>query len=324
MEHLNFGILGTGNIINNALIAPSKNTPINLYGVASSSAYRAQKIANKYNIRHHSNYAGLINDENIDALYIALSNEKHTKWAIKGLESGKHILLEKPLCLSYEDAIKIKTSLIAKSKIYLLEGIMVQHHPWQDVIKRLVSSKKHGILRKIETFFTFNLGNYNYKKSYKFNPKKGGGCFYDNAPYWSQILQQFTRLKPTKIKIDNCSKAGIGYIENIDVSVEFANGLISKFSSSYNKEYNASHYFFFDKALIKVRNFTRPCFGNQKLILEVIVGNEKQRIIFSPENYYANQLNHFLKVIKNQERPIPIEQSIERIEFFEKILRYCN
>ncbi|KXH53978.1 hypothetical protein CNYM01_13645 [Colletotrichum nymphaeae SA-01] len=97
-DALKFGILGAANIAPLALILPAKTHPeVVVYAVAARDKKRAIDFAKKYNIpKVMDDYQALLDDANIDAVYIPLPNGLHLEWAMKALAQGKHVLLEKP------------------------------------------------------------------------------------------------------------------------------------------------------------------------------------------------------------------------------------
>ncbi|CAG8961008.1 hypothetical protein HYFRA_00002548, partial [Hymenoscyphus fraxineus] len=95
---IRIGLLGASNIGPIAIINPARSHPeVIIAAVAARDEAKAKKYAEKYGIpTTFSSYQDLIDDPSIDAVYIPLPNGLHYKWALKCLEAGKHILLEKP------------------------------------------------------------------------------------------------------------------------------------------------------------------------------------------------------------------------------------
>ena len=102
---LNWGLLSTAHI-NQALIPPLNASKRNrLLAVASRSQSSADDYARKWNIPHAlSSYDALIGDPEIDVIYNSLPNHLHAEWTIKALQSGKHVLCEKPFALTLAEA----------------------------------------------------------------------------------------------------------------------------------------------------------------------------------------------------------------------------
>ncbi|MFM8423647.1 MAG: Gfo/Idh/MocA family protein, partial [Chloroflexota bacterium] len=125
---LNWGLLSTAKI-NRALIKPlnaSKRT--RLLGVASRSQASADAYAREWSIpRAYGSYEAMLADPEINVVYNSLPNHLHAEWTINALQSGKHVLCEKPLALTLDEV----DSIIAVSKEtgnIATEAFMYRHH----------------------------------------------------------------------------------------------------------------------------------------------------------------------------------------------------
>src|SRR5262245_13087654 len=96
---LRIGILGAARIAPMALVRPARDVPeARIAAVAARDAERAARFATRHGIpRVHGSYQALLDDPEIDAVYIPLPNGLHCEWSVRALESGKHVLCEKPM-----------------------------------------------------------------------------------------------------------------------------------------------------------------------------------------------------------------------------------
>lgn len=101
---LRWGLLGTARI-NRSVIPPLRASVRNrLVAVASRTQARAAACAREWGIgRAFGSYESLLAAPDVDVIYIPLPNGLHAKWTVRALESGKHVLCEKPLALTPED-----------------------------------------------------------------------------------------------------------------------------------------------------------------------------------------------------------------------------
>ncbi|MEY4233016.1 MAG: hypothetical protein RL144_1216, partial [Actinomycetota bacterium] len=99
---IRWGFLGAGYIATNAL-APAVHAAksATLQAVASRDVIRSQSLEP---VRVHSTYQDLLDDPDIDAVYISLANHQHCEWSIKALNAGKHVLCEKPIAMNASEA----------------------------------------------------------------------------------------------------------------------------------------------------------------------------------------------------------------------------
>jgi predicted dehydrogenase len=128
-----------------AIIHPAEtHGDVLLYGVASRDYNKARSYAKKYKFsKAYGSYEELLDDPDIDAVYIPLPNGMHGEWAIKALEKGKHVLLEKPLTANADEAKKVFEAAKKAGKV-CVEGFHWRFHPAAHVVDALVSSRRYG------------------------------------------------------------------------------------------------------------------------------------------------------------------------------------
>jgi dTDP-3,4-didehydro-2,6-dideoxy-alpha-D-glucose 3-reductase len=316
----NLGIIGCANITQVSIINPLKSIDtIGLYGVASSSKNRAMEFAAKYEIPNiYNSYSDLLKDNNIDFVYIALSNNLHSEWCINSANAGKHIIVEKPASLKYEDFKEVKNC-CERNNVKLLEAIMVQHHPWQKYLTSLVKSKKYGNLKTITTSISFVPRN-NFKDNYRTVQEAGGGVFFDLAPYWLQFLQCFGSITEAVYSGESGFDGPNGCDWTFNSKLIFTSGIKCFFEGSFEKPYKVTHELEFENAVIKMNDFYRANFGNLKVSLSIFEKEKgsEQKVFFEPQNYYVNQLNYFLQLLDGIQGD-DTDKTLERILILEKI-----
>lgn len=125
------------------------------------------------------NYQAVIDDDSVDAVYICLSNEAHLPWIRASIAAGKHVLCEKPLVLTEEDASSA-FALAAEAGKILVEGVWSRWHPRMRRIVELTRSGALGDITGFQGAFTFDevtAGNYRLSSAH------GGGALYDVGIY---------------------------------------------------------------------------------------------------------------------------------------------
>jgi predicted dehydrogenase len=316
---INIGLIGAATITPRSIICPSKKIDdISIYGLASRNETKASEFALKYDIKHvFHDYDSLIRSSAVDAVYIALSNDLHAFWTIEAAKAKKHILVEKPLCLNTKEMIKVMDA-VKKNNVFLLEGVMVQHHPWQAKIKEFVQKKAYGNILTVTTRLTFILPR---DQNYRFMPEKGGGIFWDESCYWCQFLQTLGDLSPVKVSGYSTFNGPNGIDTTFEASMALKDGLSCDLLCSYEMPYDATHILTFENAKMRIRNFLAPSMGNFKIKIDIapLDTDLRDMIVFEPENYFYNQLRFFTDVIKGEKENIPLETSYQRIEIMERI-----
>ena len=107
-EPVRFGILGAANIAREFMAGVQHSPLVIVRAVASRDENKARDFAKTYHIDHyHASYEAMLADPEIEAVYIPLPNDLHAHWAIKAVEAGKHVLCEKPMTVTVEEAEEI-------------------------------------------------------------------------------------------------------------------------------------------------------------------------------------------------------------------------
>lgn len=317
----NIGLLGCSKIAPFSMINPVKELDdICVYGVAARDVERAKEYAIKYQIpKYYKDYDELISSEDIDIVYIALINSEHMKWAIKSAECGKHVLVEKPACLDANELSELE-KVCVKNKVYCLEAVMVQHHPWEAEIKRIIDEKKYGKLNKIKTVM-YNKFSKDDDKNYRLHPKYGGGILFDEGPYWLQFLQYIVGLDYESYAGESDFDGPHGCDFSFNAVLKLQNGVEADFKCSFGGPVQASHRLEFDHAVVTVKNLFRCCYGKFKIKIQIndLVTGEKSIIPFQPKCYYIDQLMFLSQVIDGNQENIPLKQTYDRISLINKL-----
>jgi len=229
---LRWGVLGTANICRsvNPAIQSSRNGE--LLAVASRDASRASAFAGKWNIaRSYGGYEALIEDADIDALYVPLPNGMHREWRVRALESGKHVLCEKPLALSEAECLAMHAAAEAND-VTLMEAFMYRFHPRMERLVEMVRRGDIGELRAIRSVFTFRLTRPN---DVRWQPGQGGGALMDVGCYCINAARTLAGSEPIQAE-----GWGRWHETGVDASVagvlRFSNGLVAHFDCALDTE----------------------------------------------------------------------------------------
>ena len=105
---LRIGILGAASIAREFVLGARPSRAVLVTAIASRTLDKATRFAQEMGIpRAYGSYAELLADPAIDAVYIPLPNALHAEWSMAAARAGKHVLCEKPLATSVEDAHRI-------------------------------------------------------------------------------------------------------------------------------------------------------------------------------------------------------------------------
>ncbi len=198
---IKWGILGNAAIARKCVIpAIFSSTNGCVHALASQNRKKAEALAEKYNITQlYSTYDSVINDKQIDIVYVPLPNHLHEKWTIKALEAGKHVLCEKPLACNTAEAIKM-AEVASKKGLHLMEALMYRFHPRSRTIHKMVSQGKIGAPRLVRTSFCFHMEEHILKKKENARLKKrGGGALLDVGCYGVSVARWMMGKNPESV-----------------------------------------------------------------------------------------------------------------------------
>lgn len=181
------GIISTAGINYSGFILPVLNHPdITLSGIASRCLIRAQNFAQKHNIpKAYGSYQEILDDPEIDVIYISIPNAFHVEWVIKSLEAGKHVLCEKPISHTYQDAVRMK-NLAQEKDLLLFDALHYNYHP---VMKQILEALQSGHLGEIE-YMDVHLGYPTPPEgNIRYQPSVLGGAFMHMGCYCGHFIR---------------------------------------------------------------------------------------------------------------------------------------
>jgi predicted dehydrogenase len=150
-----WGIIGTANIARAVFLPGLRQAGGDAAAVAGREAGRAERFARDKGIgRGVAGYQALVDDPDIDALYIPLPNSLHAEWTIRALEAGKPVLCEKPLCGTLPDTERVLTS-ARQTGTLLWEAFAFPFHAQLARLRRLIADSVIGDLMEIKSNFHF-------------------------------------------------------------------------------------------------------------------------------------------------------------------------
>ncbi|STX50446.1 oxidoreductase [Legionella busanensis] len=191
-SNVKWGILGTSFISQQMAIAIAESTKGQLTAIASRDLSKANDFARKFSISQiYSNYTALIDDPNLDAIYVGLPNHLHKEWTIKSLEAGKHVLCEKPLALDEKEVFNMMTT-AKKRGLVCMEAIMYRCHPLIQEIKTLLQQKLIGEIKLFQAAYTAKI-------AHLANPV-AGGAIYNLGCYPLSLIQYLSNAEPVNLK----------------------------------------------------------------------------------------------------------------------------
>ena len=197
MNKIRWGVLGGAKIaIEKVIPAMQSGAYSEVTAIASRDSHRIGSVAASLGIaKVYATYDRLLEDPDVDAVYIPLPNHLHVPWTIRAAEAGKHVLCEKPIALNAEDARKL-LEVRDRTGVVIQEAFMVKTHPLWLTAKKLIDSERIGELRAVTGFFSyFNRDPGNIRNNQAF----GGGAIFDIGCYPIFISRWIFGEEPARV-----------------------------------------------------------------------------------------------------------------------------
>ena len=173
---INWGILGTGNIAKTFAKAIKDTSVSNLLAVGSRSKESAELFSSKFSCIGYGSYEQLLDNKEINAIYIATPHPSHFELSYQALMKDKPVLCEKPISMNSSEALAL-FELAKNRKLLLMEAFMYRMHPQTDKIRQLIEENFKN--KKIEIKASFGFRAEVEKNHRLLNPELGGGSILD-------------------------------------------------------------------------------------------------------------------------------------------------
>jgi len=151
------GLLSTADINRKVIPGARASDKVELVAVASRDRARAEDYARTWEIeRAYGSYEAMLEDSDVDAVYISLPNTMHREWSIRSLEAGKHVICEKPFSKRPDD-VEAAFDAAERTGRLLTEAFMYRHNPQTAKLVELVREGAVGELRVVRSAFSYSL-----------------------------------------------------------------------------------------------------------------------------------------------------------------------
>ena len=287
--YCNWGILGPGFIATRAIIpAIQEISNSRMLAVASSDAQRAGEVALGFGIeRFYSDYQALLDDPDVDVVYIALPNHLHREWTTRAAAARKHVLCEKPLAMNAAECNEMITA-CKQANVLLMEAVMYRFHPRILYLKQMLLARELGDVRFLHAAFSFN---FNAPGNYRAYRQFGGGAILDVGSYCVNAARWLIDSEPVS------SQAIISYNQE---SIDLNTSAILRFSEDVSAHIQSS-FVAAEHQVIEVVGTTGAvtaplaftAWRDDTTILLIQRGTVFEQREFAPSDPYKRMVEHF-------------------------------
>ncbi|MBO6047596.1 MAG: Gfo/Idh/MocA family oxidoreductase [Erysipelotrichaceae bacterium] len=230
---IKWGVLGLGGIATRFCESLANFDDACFYAGASFTESKRKAFDEAFHpVKLYDNYNDMLEDDDVDVIYIAVPHGFHYQWIMASLEHGKHVMTEKPATLTQED-IKTIAAYAKEHHLFFMEAMKARFIPLMNLVHQTISEGTIGDITHIENHFTFELP---YIENHYMYDVKQGGTLYDAGCYGLAFVQDFIKEDVVDVKVD--------YVINYDVDVHqnshitYANGATADCESAIDDPTN--------------------------------------------------------------------------------------
>jgi predicted dehydrogenase len=284
MSRLRWGLLSTARINRAVIPAIRASARSELTAVASRAPDTARAYASEWSIpRALGSYDALVNDPDVDVLYIPLPNHLHVEWTVRALDAGKHVLCEKPLALSVEDVDRIAEA-SRRSGRAAAEAFMYRHHPLTHAVQAFAASGRLGRIAIYRGAFTFGLTR---PGDVRLDPAMGGGSLWDVGCYPLSYANLIANAAPAEVLgWQRLSDGGIDMA--FFAMMRYADGSVAQFDSGFAGPFRAEMEVVGDGGTLRIH---RPFKTDERSRLEFTTATDEiEAVAFAAETAYSGEI----------------------------------
>lgn len=292
---IRIGIIGAADIAYRRFLpALMKDADFSYAGVASHTMEKALRIQESFQGKIYTEYEQLLADETIDAVYLALPPALHFDWGKKVLESGKHLMMEKPFTIKKEFTDKL-LNIAEQNNLAVHENYMFLYHKQLQKIKELLATKKYGEIRLMRTSFGFPFRG---TQDFRYQKDLGGGALLDCGGYpvslASELLEN-ARVSAARLYMmldTEVDLYGSATIDGEEATIQIAFGM--------DNAYKCDLEIWGSKGSLKAeRIYTAP--ADYSVVLKEVISGKENLLEIGCDDQFYNSIAEFKKLIEEPE-----------------------
>ncbi len=251
-KDINWGIIAPGKIARKFAQALNEVDDAQLYGVASRTPDRAKAFAEEFGAKHVAeSYQSLLNEPEIDAIYIASPHSFHAEQSIHCLQAGKAVLCEKPMSVNIQEARKVVDT-AQRHGVFFMEALWTRFLPLLQTVVNEIEAGVIGDVKMIDAKFGFAL---EYDPNHRlYNPELAGGALLDVGIYPITFAQMIQKQLPNGVSaVAGKAPSGVDGVNSM--LFKYDDGVLASLSSAVSAETERAAWVFGSKGKIHMPMF---------------------------------------------------------------------
>ncbi len=312
-----WGVLGYARIARTSVI-PAINRTDNseFYALASRDQAKLNECRSEFNCpKLYDNYEKLLDDPEVQAVYIPLPNSMHKEWAIKAMDKGKHVLCEKPLALTESEA-KEMLEAAARNRVLLMEAFMYRYTDRTKKVQEILAGGEIGQIKYINSTFRFFLNRAN---TIKIQPELGGGSLYDVGCYPVNFVGMVTDSLPESYSAEFALENGVDMI--FSAALRYSSGIVATINSGFNSFWEMRSEVIGTKGRLEIPD----TFMGEAGMINVITDSGIRQAPVAESDRYSLEVADFAAAVLNGGKPLlGLDESLRNIRVIERLLELIH
>lgn len=298
---LRVGIIGGGGIASAHLAGYRAHADrITAVAVADLSPDLLAMRAEQDGLTGYTDYRRMLADEQLDAVDICLPHHLHTEAIVAAAEVGVHVLCEKPICTTLDDAARIAAAVEASGIVLMCAHNQV-FRPAVQRLRELVATRQLGTIYSASTTCEFELELTEENAGWRARAaESGGGQLLDSGYHPTYVLRHIVGDEPATVSavLANHRLSFLPGEDSAQVTVRFASGAIGRVSTSWAFDGLP------DPETITVNGSRGSAFGTDRSLTVSIVGHDPVTVPLDPIDTFAAEIAHFAEVLRDGGAPV--------------------
>ena len=322
LKKTRWGLLGAGNLLNRWMKGFQQVEDAEIAAISSRTPETAQKMADRFGIATVLSYEEILKRHDIDIMYIPVPHSLHKELAIRAMEAGFPVLVEKPAGVSAAEWAEMEAC-AKKNNVFLMEAMWTRFFPVMQQVLDVIRSGEIGEVRHVEATFSYRISD-DYRGRL-INPDQAGGALLDVGVYGLHFVKFIYEKMPERmvsLASMNTDSLHLQVDEQNVVIGQYANGALFTVTSAIRTDMPDTAWIYGTKGTIKMPVFWKPesaiinC-GESERIIEAPVPQRISGIIDEGYQFEIRHVNECLR--KGLKESSEITHAMTR-----DVLRMCD
>jgi len=312
---MRIGYLGCGKMADVMASFMSKMKDCELYACAARDFERANNFKVLHNFeKAYGSYEELVNDKNIDVIYISTVTKTHHDLIKLCLDNNQNVMCEKPFCINYKEAKEV-VDLARKKNLFLSEAIWTRYMPIRNEIKKIIADGYIGL----PYLYAASIG-YAIDKNERMQDSIGGGVLLDCGVYPLNFVMMFSEEKIINLNVS--TSLSTSKVDEIDlINLDLTNDTKAIIYCSMKSNIDCSAFIYGDKGYIKFDHVNHPTkisiYNNNRP--PQVIKTKRFKLKGGGYEYQWIETIDSLKNGKKENPSMPLDETLEVMKILDSI-----